>query len=230
VLFRRSIELPASGNPGVTPVVVMAPEEMLSLLSQGRTNAQAFREALTGVPQRERDVWLNRVLGLPDSPPPDGPELPRGCVPYVPCSVETLLSMIDLGAVGPDDVFVDVGSGEGRAIALTHLLTGARVVGIEIQPELVCRSRALAARLGTERLSVFEGDAATLTDPISSGSVFFLYCPFGGARLERLIDQIGSIATTRSIRVCTVDLPPLERPWLTPVSHAGELSVYRRVR
>jgi precorrin-6B methylase 2 len=148
----------------------------------------------------------------------------------VPCSVDTLLRMLELAAVGPDDVFVDVGSGVGRAMALAHLLTGAGALGIEIQPELVRCSRELLARLGSARLAVLEGDAAALADHIRSGSVFFLYCPFGGARLDRVIDQLESIAATRTIRVCTVDVPPLERAWLEPLSLAGDLAVYRSVR
>ena len=190
----------------------------------------AFREALMGVPERERDVWVDRAFGLPDTPPEDGPDLPRGCVPYVPCAVSTLLRMHELAGVGSDDVFVDIGSGVGRATVLTHLLTGASAIGIEIQPELVRHARELAARLGTERVCVVEGDAATLTGHITSGSVFFLYCPFGGARLERVIDQLEALAATRTIRVCTVDMPPLERPWLMPVSLEPDLAVYRSIR
>ena len=199
-------------------------------LAEGLTDARALRAALTRIAERERDVWLNRAFGLPDAPPEDGPELPRGCVPYVPCSVNTLLRMIELAGVGPDDVFVDIGSGAGRAMAFTHLLTGAAAVGIEIQPALVRDSRELAARLGIERVTVLEGDAVALTGSITHGSVFFLYCPFGGERLELVLDRLESIAETRAIRVCTVDLPLPERAWLAPLSEAGELTVYRSVR
>ena len=109
----------------------------------------------------------------------------------------------------------------------SHFLTGAAAVGIEIQPELVRGSRELAARLNTERVSVVEGDAANLAGHITSGSVFFLYCPFSGARLDRLIDALELLAQTRAIRVCSVDLPLPSRPWLTPVSISADLAVYR---
>ena len=39
------------------------------------------------------------------------------------------------------DVFVDVGSGLGRAAALVHLMTGARAIGLEVQPALVAAAR-----------------------------------------------------------------------------------------
>lgn len=82
----------------------------------------AFRAALLEVPAIDRDAWLDRVLGLGETPD-DGP-----------------------------DVVVDVGGGLGRAAALLHLLTGAAVVGLEIQPRLVLGWRNLAARLMVEKI------------------------------------------------------------------------------
>jgi SAM-dependent methyltransferase len=190
---------------------------------------RGFLEALKAVPERDRDGWLNQVFGL-EALPQDSPALPRGCVPYLPSSVNTLLRMIELAEMRPDDVFVDIGSGLGRATALTHLLTGAGAIGLEIQPELVRGSRELASRLNTERVVVVEGDAVKLTGSIAIGSVFFLYCPFSGERLDRVIDDLELIAQTRTIHVCSVDLPLPARGWLTPVSVSGELAVYRSCR
>jgi len=58
--------------------------------------------------------------------------------------------------------------------------------------------------------------------------VFFLYCPFSGARLERVLDDLESIARTREIRVCCVDLPLPPRAWLALAAPpSGDLAVYR---
>lgn len=198
-------------------------------LSTRRAGPLEFRAALTSVPESERDEWLNQVFGL-EGLPHDDPELPRGCVPYLPSSVDTLLRVIDGAQVGPDDVFVDVGSGLGRAMVLTHFLTGAGAIGIEIQPALVRSARELAARLNAERVSVVEGDAAKLAGHSTAGSVFFLYCPFSGERLDRVMDSLGLIAQTREIRVCSVDLPLPSRSWLTPVLLSGDLAIYRSIR
>jgi SAM-dependent methyltransferase len=194
-----------------------------------RAGPLEFRAALTNVPESERDGWLNQVFGL-EGLPHDGPELPPGCVPYLPSSVNTLLRVIEGAEVRSDDVFVDVGSGLGRATALTHFLTGAGAIGIEIQPALVRSSRELASRLNAERVSVIEGDAAKLTRYIMIGSVFFLYCPFSGDRLDRVMDDLELIAQTREIRVCSVDLPLPSRSWLTPVSLSSDLAIYRSLR
>lgn len=186
-----------------------------------------FRTALLGVAPAERDAWLDLVFGL-DAIPEDGPDLPRGCVPYLPCSVDALLRLVDHAGVHASDVFVDVGAGVGRAAALVHLLTGAPAIGIEIQRALVLASQDLTARLNVSRCAQVEGDAAQLAGLITIGSVFFLYCPFSGERLEQVLDGLEAIARTRPIRVCCVDLPPLARPWLTPASPlADDLVVYR---
>jgi SAM-dependent methyltransferase len=172
-----------------------------------------FRSTLMSVPPVDRDPWLDVVFEV-DGVSEDGPELPRGCVPYFPCAVDALLRVVEQARVRPTDVFVDIGSGLGRAAALVHLLTGATAIGVEVQPRLVLAARALATRLRVPRVSYIEGDAAELTRNITIGSVFFLYCPFSGDRLVSVLANLEAIARTRTIRVCTVDLPLPPCTWL----------------
>jgi hypothetical protein len=188
-----------------------------SLLERSSERSEGFREAfrcaLLAVPAAQRDAWLDLVLGI-EGVPEDGPELPRGCVPYLPCPVSALLHLIEHAQVRSSDVFIDIGSGLGRAMLLTHLLTGATAIGFEIQPHLVRTARDLARRLQA-RCTVVPGDAARLGPELASGTVFFLYCPFSGERLANLLDALEAIARTRAIRVCSLDLPLPPRPWLT---------------
>ncbi len=201
-----------------------------SLIQRGLQDPPSFRDALLRIQPVERDDWLDLVFGLGELPA-DGPELPRGCVPYLPCSVDVLLRVVEQASVAASDVFVEVGSGAGRAAALVHLLTGASVIGIEIQPGLVHAARDLATRLRIPRMSCLEGDAAKLTGYVSIGSVFFLYCPFSGDRLAKVVADLEPIARTKMIRVCCVDLAPLACPWLTlepaPLVGAADLAIYR---
>jgi len=173
----------------------------------------ALRAALAYVAPRERDGWVDRALGL-GAPPDDGPALPTGGVPYLPSPVDALLRLTEHAPVRASDVFVDVGAGAGRAAALIHLLTGASVVGLEVQPALVTAARELAARLGLPRVSFVEGDAPRLTAALATGSVFFLYCPFSGERLAQLLANLEVVARTREIRVCCLDLPLPSCRWL----------------
>jgi hypothetical protein len=196
-------------------------------IERGRHHPSAFRAALLGVPARERDAWVDLVLGIDDLPP-DGPALPAGGVPYLPCPVEVLLRTVDEAPVRSTDVFIDVGAGPGRAMAFVHLLTGAGAVGLEIQPELVRVAHGLAARLGLSRVACIEGDAATVAAFMVVGSVFFFNCPFSGARLAKVLDDLEPIARTRQLRLCCVNLPIPPRSWLTrEPGRAGELEIYR---
>jgi SAM-dependent methyltransferase len=198
-----------------------------SRVQHGQHDREAFREALLRVAPSERDAWLDRVLGL-GALPDDGPDLPRGCVPYFPCSVDALLRMAEQARVSASDVFVDVGSGLGRAAAFVHLLTGAEAIGLEVQSGLLSAARDLTTRLRLSRVSFIEGDAATLPGIVAVGSVFFFYCPFSGDRLVNVLHDLEVIARTRMIRVCCLDLPLPPCPWLALESQlAGDLAIYR---
>jgi SAM-dependent methyltransferase len=198
-----------------------------SRIERGLHDPSDFRVALLNVLPAERDAWLDLVFGL-DEIPDDGPELPNGCVPYVPSSVDALLRLIEQAPVRASDVFVDIGSGVGRAAALVHLLTGASGIGIEVQPHLAVAARDLAARLLLSRISCVVGDASKLAGSITIGTVFFLYCPFGGQRLTKVLTALEHIAQTRALRVCCLDLPLPTPPWLLPDPPlAGDLSIYR---
>jgi SAM-dependent methyltransferase len=191
-------------------------ERVRAQIERGRSDPASFRAALLGVPALDRDAWLDRVLGLGELPD-DDPALPAGCVPYLPCSVDALVQTVDQARVRASDVFVDVGAGLGRAAALVHLLTGATVIGLEIQPRLVAAARELAARLAVARRVTFvEGDAAKLAPVMAAGSVFFLYCPFSGERLANVVAGLEDVARARTIRVGCVDLPMPPVPWLAP--------------
>lgn len=193
-----------------------------SLVTAHASPAQ-IRAALAGIAPRDRDTCFDLALGL-DELPEDAP-LPQGCVPYLPCDLEMLLAIAD--HVQPTDVFVDVGAGVGRAAALVTLVTGASAIGLEIQPALVAIARALAARLALP-IAMIEGDA-TLTVPLATGTVFFLYCPFSGRRLDAFLDTLEPVALARPIRICTVDLPLPPRPWLARLHTSGRLAVYGTV-
>jgi ubiquinone/menaquinone biosynthesis C-methylase UbiE len=149
-------------------------------------------------------------------------------VPYLPCPVASVLEALEQANVIREDVFVDVGSGLGRAALLAHLASGANCIGLEIQATLVRAARERADWLGLSQLQFLQGDAAELVRDITVGTVFFLYCPFGGNRLQRFLDGLEQIARVRSIRVCCVDMPPLKARWLTRLPSTSSLvDVYR---
>lgn len=182
-----------------------------------------FRASMERVPRGDRDAWLDAQLGISDVP--DDIALPIGCVPYLPCPIGRLVRVVDLAQIRETDVFVDVGSGIGRAAAAVHLLTGARAIGLEIQPQLVEVSRALAPMVTTVQV-----DAGDANAEMPHGTVYFLYCPFSGDRLARFLANVRRIGTSSDIRIVCLDMTLPDRPWLAQEPTGDvDIAIYRTI-
>jgi SAM-dependent methyltransferase len=130
--------------------------------------------------------------------------------------------------VRPEDVLFDLGAGLGKVLLVARLLTGATVCGVELQPALVERARAAAARLGVDAEFVC-GDARTAN--LESGTVFYLYAPFTGSVLAEVLARLRLVAARRAIVICALGID-LQRaaPWLVPrASDSFWLTVYDSV-
>jgi SAM-dependent methyltransferase len=176
----------------------------------GELRGEALRALLLDVPRLERDAFADVVLGL-DGAPADDVALPRGAVPYLPCSVDAISTFVRDVPLRADTTLVDLGSGLGRVVLLAHLLTGSSAHGIEIQPHLVAAARAAASALGLRAVTFVHANAAEVD---LDGDVFFLYAPFNGAMLADVLRRIEAASKRRAIVVVTVDLV-LDVPWLT---------------
>jgi hypothetical protein len=181
-------------------------------IRSGTLRGSALRELLLGVPPRDRNPFVEELLGAGGAPA-DDPELPRGSVPYLPCGVDEILAMVAEVPIGPDDQLVDLGSGLGRVVILGHLLSGARARGVEIQRALVDASRACAEELGLDRVSFTHEDAARAD---LDGSIAFLYAPFNGPTLTRVLRRLEGMRKERGrpLVVCTVGLELPDETWL----------------
>ncbi len=196
----------------VDPSLLLRARTARADLATGALRGARLVELLLSIPFLDRDAWVDDVLGI-ESPPPDIPSLPRGSVPYLACGVEEILAMVREAPVGAEDELVDLGSGLGRVLIVAHLLSGARGRGVEIQEPLVRRARALCAELALTEISFVQADAAE-TD--LDGSVFFLYAPFNGPMLTRVLGRLEDVARRRKIVVCAVGLELRDVPWLVP--------------
>lgn len=196
-------------------------ESLQVSLREGGLTPQQFRSALLDVPARDRDTFVDTLLEF--DVPDDSAALPKGCVPYLPCAVDALLDVVTATKLGPTDVLVDVGSGVGRALAVLHLLSGAKAIGIEVQPDLVRSARAVRTRFPSLDLETIEAEVHGAL-PVR-GSVYFAYCPFSGARFEAFVDSLQSAGP---FRLACVDVTHLPRPWLeTSVVGAVQCSIRR---
>jgi SAM-dependent methyltransferase len=80
-------------------------------------------------------------------------------VGYVVTPDPVVTAMLELAAVGPDDLVVDLGSGDGRIPIVAARDFGATGWGVEINRDLVTRSRKLAEQDGVaDRVHFDHGD------------------------------------------------------------------------
>ncbi len=164
---------------------------------------------ILAVPFLDRDAWIDELLGFA-APQPDAP-LPRGSVPYLPCGIDEIVTMVREAPLRADDLFVDLGSGVGRVVLLAHLLTKARAHGIEIQDHLVAQARARCEAMRIHDVSFTHANA---TEIELEGSIFFLYAPFNGEMLTAVTRRLEEVARQRPIIVAAVGVELDSVPWL----------------
>ncbi len=118
-----------------------------------------------------------------------------------PTPVRLVLEMIKRAAICQDDVLFDVGSGLGQVAILVALLTGARAVGIEIEPAYCGCAQESARRVNAERVEFLNMDARQAD--CTAATVYYLYTPFQGRILTQFLDIMHAQAEKHPIRVCT---------------------------
>ena len=79
-------------------------------------------------------------------------------VVWVPTPPELVEKMLDMARVTPQDVVIDLGSGDGRNV-ISAAKRGARAIGVEYNPDMVALSRQNAQEAGVaDRATFIEGD------------------------------------------------------------------------
>ncbi len=188
----------------------MEPEALRAEVRRGLLRGPALATRLESLPATERDAWLERLLGIDTAPSPASTghgEL----IGHHASGVGALLQLLRDVPVRATDVFVDIGSGLGKATLLTHLLTGARAVGLELEPAWVDAARQRAVDLGVTGVTYVLGDAR---ESVPEGSVYYLYLPFTGAALDAAMARLEAATRGRQVVVCTLGLDLARWPWL----------------
>jgi SAM-dependent methyltransferase len=103
--------------------------------------------------------------------------------PYVPSTTIAVDEMLRVADVRPEDLVVDLGSGDGRVVIAAARDYGARGLGIEIDPALVRESAENARRAGVADRVVFrEGDVLKAEFPAATVVTMYL--------LPQLVEQV----------------------------------------
>jgi len=71
-----------------------------------------------------------------------------GYDPFVPTPHSIVEQMLALAEVGPNDLVVDLGSGDGRIVIAAAKQFGARALGVDIDRTLIAEAREKAAKAG----------------------------------------------------------------------------------
>jgi protein-L-isoaspartate O-methyltransferase len=95
-------------------------------------------------------------------------------VPFITTPDEVVQRMLEMAGTRPQDLVIDLGSGDGRIVIASAQKFGARAVGIELDAALVEKSRELARQAGVaDRVSFLQGDV--LEADLSQATVVTVY-------------------------------------------------------
>jgi SAM-dependent methyltransferase len=136
-----------------------------------------------------------------------------------------ILDMINALPFTEADCFYDLGSGLGHVPLLVSLLTDAHAVGIEYEPTYSHYARCSAQKLGLTDVEFRNIDAQDAD--LSDGTIFFMFTPFIGTILRRVLDRLCDLSKARRITLCTYGpcTPIIEQEtWLSPIRRSkGEI-------
>lgn len=150
------------------------------------TGRRSPKRVLRGVRRRATEFVLARRTGVRTDGILGHEELgleDERLQPYEAAEWSTLRRALPRRSVSPDDVFVDLGSGMGRAVVMAAAYPFRRVIGVELSPRLheIATANVEHGRFKRRcsEIELVNGDALTYELP-PDASVVFLYNPFQG--------------------------------------------------
>ncbi len=153
----------------------------------------------------ETDEWVELTeLGLPS----------KERLRYQPSAWWTLPRVLRRSEVSPADVFIDFGCGKGRMVLEAALLYRfARVVGVELSPDLSAIARGNVARnrrrLKTPRVEIAVSDVLEYPIP-DDVTIAFLANPFTGSIFGHVITELLASVDRSPRRLRIVYCVPVE--------------------
>jgi SAM-dependent methyltransferase len=94
-------------------------------------------------------------------------------VVWVPSPPDMVDLMMRMAKIGPNDLVIDLGSGDGRNV-IAAAKRGAKAIGVEFNPEMVALSRRLAQEAGVDEKAQFV-EADMYTYDISKATAMALF-------------------------------------------------------
>jgi hypothetical protein len=189
--------------------------------------------ACTGIMNRLSDiVWEKRfnigTAGRRDVGHADA-------VHYEPLPYYAVFKILQRLALGPNDVFVDVGSGMGRALCVAATQPIAGAIGVEIDAELNIIAAANAVRMRGRRAPIRVHCQSAAEFDYTEATVLWIFNPFGAATMRRVLERIRTSweANPRPLRIAYINATCAHlfaaEPWLE-IAECWEMSPWSRVK
>ena len=111
--------------------------------------------------------------------------------PFITTPEEVVERMLRLAGTRPDDVVMDLGSGDGRIVIIAAQKFGARGIGVELDERLVIRSRENArGACVAERVAFEQGDVLAANIARASVITVYLLPELMGKLQARFVDEL----------------------------------------
>lgn len=174
------------------------------------------------VPPRLHNLYWERRLGITTNgivrfPGADEEIVHYGTVPY-----RDVHAVLDLLALSPQDVFVDLGCGKGRMLCCAALRGIRSAVGVELSADLAIIAAENARRLRPTHAPITVSALDVRRYDYTVGTVFYMFHPFGPNTMNGMLDALsdGLRRSPRTVRLVYLnavhDDVLSRRPWLTP--------------
>lgn len=155
-------------------------------------------------------------------------------VPFEPSSSAAIAAMIELAQPGPSDTVYDLGCGDGRVVIETVARSGARGVGVDLDPKLIRLATENAARAGLSGQVTFRTEDLFATDLRDATVVMLFLWPEinlrllpkllrelrPGARIVSNWHDMGDYEPTRTITLAEAPPPHRVYLWIVGASDA----------
>lgn len=149
------------------------------------------------------DARLGIVTMTPDADVASHPDPLARNARYEPLNYPSLDGIAGRLAAGPDDVIYDIGCGMGRVVCYFARLPVKKVVGVDLDADLLRACEANLARLPGRKSPVELRNIDATEGEYSDATAVILFNPFGAEVLRAVLAKLQATAqvTGRPIRV-----------------------------
>jgi SAM-dependent methyltransferase len=192
-----------------------------------------YARAVTAALNRTSDWWWERRLALRTTGRREVAF--RDAERYEPVPYYLLARVFARLALGPADVFVDVGSGKGRVVAFAARLPLREVIGVEIEPELHQAAQENLARLRGRQAPVRLLCRSATEFDFRGVTAIGLFNPFNGPTMVAMLEAVrrSLVAQPRLVRIAYINAVCADvfaaQPWLQ-LTGAWEMSTWSRIK